>query len=822
MEYTGGGLEADHLCVLVHGLWGNPNHMRSVAKALRNEHPADKLYLLVAKRNTGSFTYDGVERGGERVCAEIEEELESIKSKGGKITKLSIVGYSLGGLVARYAVGLLGAKGILDEVEPTNFTTFASPHLGVRTPSRGWHNHVWNVLGARTLSMSGRQLFTIDDFRDTGRPLFAIMADPNSIFMSSLAKFKRRTLYANVVNDRSAVYYTTGIAKTDPYTDLSKIKANYVEGYEEVILDPLNPVSPRVPKKEPASLASVKDTAVTYLKNAPMVAFLVIFIPVGVVGFLLSSVVENFRSSKRIKLHESGAAGIQVENYRVPIMIQGIRGAVEDVYENVNSSQHQEYLAPSDSEGEDAELNERERQTLKLERKQSHPHWPTLALAPYQFDMVNGLNELGWRKYPVDTTKVFSTMATPVSPPRRITRGSLARFAYNDSSSMKENSTPSITDIEDAVASNTTASTTTRKRKRIAQSSPATVKTEILEEKTAKGKPATTARRARKPARKTIDPTTNAETVSAPSDWEEMYNLVKAMRLDGGPAANAAVDTMGCERLALPTASPRDQRLHTLIALMLSSQTKDTTNAVAMRRLQTELPPHQPGAPAGLNLDNLLAVESEKLNELIWVVGFHNNKTKYIKQTAEILRDKWEGDIPDTIEGLTSLPGVGPKMGYLCLSAAWDKTEGIGVDVHVHRITNIWGWNNTKNPEETRMSLQSWLPKDKWREVNWLLVGFGQTVCLPVGRRCGDCELGLRGLCKAAERGKVLKGRRERETKIEVDEVGRVLKEEVVEKEELLLTDEVKNEDVDEAVRIKEEDTVTDGIPAAGKRTRKR
>ncbi|KAK9426151.1 putative Serine esterase-domain-containing protein [Seiridium unicorne] len=401
MEYTGGDLEADHLCVLVHGLWGNPNHMRSVAKALRNEHPADKLYLLVAKRNTGSFTYDGVERGGERVCAEIEEELESIKNKGGKITKLSIVGYSLGGLVARYAVGLLGAKGILDEVEPTNFTTFASPHLGVRTPLRGWHNHVWNVLGARTLSMSGRQLFTIDDFRDTGRPLFAIMADPNSIFMSSLAKFKRRTLYANVVNDRSAVYYTTGIAKTDPYTDLSKIKANYVEGYEEVILDPLNPVSPRVPKKEPASFASVKDTAVTYLKNAPMVAFLVIFIPVGIVGFLLSSVVENFRSSKRIKLHESGAAGIQVENYRVPIMIQGIRGAVEDVYENVNSSQHQEYLAPSDSEGEDAELNERERQTLKLERKQSHPHWPTLALAPYQFDMVNGLNELGWRKYPV-------------------------------------------------------------------------------------------------------------------------------------------------------------------------------------------------------------------------------------------------------------------------------------------------------------------------------------------------------------------------------------------------------------------------------------
>lgn len=92
--------------------------MKSVAKALRDKHPADKLWLLCAKRNAGSFTYDGIERGGERVCLEIEEELDLVKSKGGKITKLSIVGYSLGGLVARYAVGLLGAKGILDEVEP--------------------------------------------------------------------------------------------------------------------------------------------------------------------------------------------------------------------------------------------------------------------------------------------------------------------------------------------------------------------------------------------------------------------------------------------------------------------------------------------------------------------------------------------------------------------------------------------------------------------------------------------------------------------------------------------------------------------------------
>lgn len=177
---------------------------------------------------------------------------------------------------------------------------------------------------------------------------------------------------------------------------------------------------------------------------------------------------------------------------------------------------------------------------------------------------------------------------------------------------------------------------------------------------------------------------------------------------------------------------------------MLSSQTKDTTTAVAMRRLQNELP------PPGLTLENILEVDPVRLNELIYGVGFHNNKTRYIKATALILREKYNNDIPDTIDGLISLPGVGPKMGYLCLSAAWGRTEGIGVDVHVHRITNLWRWHKTKTPEETRAALESWLPKEKWHDINHLLVGFGQTICLPVGRKCGECTLSEKGLCPSA------------------------------------------------------------------------
>ncbi|KAI0833163.1 DNA glycosylase [Hypoxylon sp. FL0890] len=408
-----------------------------------------------------------------------------------------------------------------------------------------------------------------------------------------------------------------------------------------------------------------------------------------------------------------------------------------------------------------------------------------------------------------------------VSPPRRITRSSLARFRYgDDGSSTKENSTPpTATDIEDAIPSLTAA----RKRKRtttlvetpLASSPRRIIKTEKEEEEIEK-KQAAAPRRQRKPARKTVDADTGEAKVSAPSDWEEMYEAVKAMRSPGGVAANAAVDTMGCERLAETSASPRDRRFQTLIALMLSSQTKDTTNAIAMKRLQTELPPHAPGAPAGLNLENVLAAEPELINKLIWAVGFHNNKTKYIKQAAVILRDQWKGDIPDTIEGLVALPGVGPKMAHLCLSAAWDRTEGIGVDVHVHRITNLWGWHTTKNPEETRLALQSWLPRDRWREINWLLVGFGQTVCLPVGRRCGDCELGLRGLCRAAEKRKVLEGRRVRESAVveKVEDDGTIVKvEEEQEQDEVVEKDVVVNEAVNGPMKESETE-VMDGLEA--------
>ncbi|PHH66896.1 hypothetical protein CDD81_5248 [Ophiocordyceps australis] len=401
-DYVGGNPKADHLCVLVHGLWGDPKHMKNIAKALRLEYSPDELYMLLAKSNSGSFTYDGIELGGERVCAEIEQEMRSIESCGGKVRKLSIVGYSLGGLVSRYAIGLLYAKGILDTVECMNFTTFASPHLGVRSPLKGWYNTIWNYLGARTLSMSGTQLFTIDSFRDTGRPLLAVLADPSSIFMHGLRKFQRRSLYANIVNDRSAAYYTTMIDKTDAYhRSLDKIEVNYLKGSEPVILDPQTPISRRRSGAVNSLPSSASSTVMRWIKRVPYMMILAILVPVGTAIFLVNSVREEFHSSGRRKLHEAGRASINIEEYRVPLLIKELRGEAESAYEALNSSLGQQHLSTDDEEPSESDLTIDERSVLRRERRLSTPTQPTLAMAPCQFEMAQSLNALGWRKYPV-------------------------------------------------------------------------------------------------------------------------------------------------------------------------------------------------------------------------------------------------------------------------------------------------------------------------------------------------------------------------------------------------------------------------------------
>jgi hypothetical protein len=269
---------------------------------------------------------------------------------------------------------------------------------------------VWNGLGARTLSASGRQLFAIDQFRDTGRPILSVLADPESIFIKALAQFKHRSLYANVVNDRTVTYYTAGISQTDPFVKPEQVKINYLPGYEDVIIDGENPVSPKEQEPTPALVQRLTSSTRTVFGRVPLFAFLAVFIPIGTTLFLCNSAIQSFRSQQRIRLHEEGRAGIEAGRYRFPLMINAARREVEDMFENVNNAQAQEYLGTDSEEMAsptqptsprlecrsftDVESTQESKQGSTLD-------FPVLALRQDQFKMIEALDNVGIKKFPV-------------------------------------------------------------------------------------------------------------------------------------------------------------------------------------------------------------------------------------------------------------------------------------------------------------------------------------------------------------------------------------------------------------------------------------
>ncbi|OJJ76002.1 hypothetical protein ASPBRDRAFT_192179 [Aspergillus brasiliensis CBS 101740] len=418
---------ADHLCVLVHGLWGNPSHLDYVTSSLRSRYSEDRLHILTAKRNAGNFTYDGIEVGGERVAHEVEEALEELAAAGHHIKKLSMVGYSLGGLVARYALGLLYSRGWLDKLEPVNFTTFASPHVGVRNPVKGAWGFLWNNVGPHTISISGKQLFMIDSFRDSGKPLLSVLADPDSIFIKALKKFKNRTVYANVVNDRSTIYYTTAISTINPFHDPDNVRINYVKGYDPVVIDSDRHILPS-DKKHIESLALVpqaQQQLTMFLTEVPFQLLFTTILFVGFPIFLINSAIQTFRSQRRIRLHEEGPMGTVFGRYRVPVVVQGVQHAVEEAFEHAAAEQDPDYLSMDMNESKeetrqmtsarrarssesrsnalihDANPDDSASEPLLAREGQETQEFPTLALTPEQFSIIESLNSVGFRKHPV-------------------------------------------------------------------------------------------------------------------------------------------------------------------------------------------------------------------------------------------------------------------------------------------------------------------------------------------------------------------------------------------------------------------------------------
>ncbi len=195
--------------------------------------------------------------------------------------------------------------------------------------------------------------------------------------------------------------------------------------------------------------------------------------------------------------------------------------------------------------------------------------------------------------------------------------------------------------------------------------------------------------------------------------------------------------------LAVQTRSP----FKVLVATILSARTKDEVTAVASERLFKVAP----------DVEGLDRLSREKIQELIFPVGFYKSKAGYLSRLPKAM-EVFGGKVPKIIDDLVTLPGVGRKTANLVRSVAFDL-DAICVDTHVHRIMNIWGYVKTKTPLETEQALRRKLPRKHWKEVNGILVAFGQGICRPVAPHCDRCVLSRHCSKKGVTPRKIKPGR---------------------------------------------------------------
>ena len=167
-----------------------------------------------------------------------------------------------------------------------------------------------------------------------------------------------------------------------------------------------------------------------------------------------------------------------------------------------------------------------------------------------------------------------------------------------------------------------------------------------------------------------------------------------------------------------------------LVGCLISARTRDEVTEAACSRLF-----HRIKTPR-----SLLKLTARQLEKEIYPVSFYRNKAKALKSLSSDLIERFEGRVPETLEELLTLQGVGRKTANLTLILAFDGM-GICVDTHVHRIANRWGYVETVTPDQTEDALRKKLPQKYWQRINELLVGFGQTICKPLSPMCSQCPV---------------------------------------------------------------------------------
>ena len=177
-------------------------------------------------------------------------------------------------------------------------------------------------------------------------------------------------------------------------------------------------------------------------------------------------------------------------------------------------------------------------------------------------------------------------------------------------------------------------------------------------------------------------------------------------------------------------AAARRDPFRVLIACLLSLRTKDETTGPAAARLfaLADTPEAMRQLPA------------KRIERAIFPVGFYRTKARVLLGVCRDLLERFAGQVPDDIDRLLTLKGVGRKTANLVVTQGFNK-PGICVDIHVHRISNRLGYVKTKNPTETETALRKQLPRRYWIGYNNLFVSFGQNICHPVSPRCSECPV---------------------------------------------------------------------------------
>jgi endonuclease-3 len=202
---------------------------------------------------------------------------------------------------------------------------------------------------------------------------------------------------------------------------------------------------------------------------------------------------------------------------------------------------------------------------------------------------------------------------------------------------------------------------------------------------------------------------------------EQIHSAIRILRREV-PKWQTPIVTLVAENSESP--------FQVLISCILSLRTQDTTTAQASRRLfaLADTP------------ETMARLSVAKIEKAIFPVGFYHTKAKVIRDICRTLLKDYGGKVPDEIDELLKLKGVGRKTANLVVTLGYRK-PGICVDTHVHRISNRWGYIKTKNPKESEFALRAKLPKRYWIEYNDLLVTFGQHLCRPISPLCSRCPV---------------------------------------------------------------------------------